>query len=185
MYTNWQHNYGAIPLPFTPLANSLLLQSHSSFTYLETLLGVIRFRPPWPQVTPKLTSPFPSLPHSLPIPNSRPPGVFPELNMRLTKTTSQFRLQGPEHLRRNFSLYWADFSSGYPPLCTVCVCLIQSCPKMLCAHWIFWLTRSNLIRINFKFVLHFPIRSIDCCIGLWKFLKFLLSGCAAVHNTRR
>ncbi len=76
MYTDWQHNYGAIPLSFTPLANPLLLQSCFSFTYLETLLGVIGSRPPWPQVTRKLTSPFPSLPHRLPIPNSQHPGAL-------------------------------------------------------------------------------------------------------------
>jgi hypothetical protein len=52
------------PCLFTPLANSLLLQSHSSFTYLENLLGVILSRPPWPQVTRELTSPFPSPLHS-------------------------------------------------------------------------------------------------------------------------
>ncbi len=88
MYTDWQHNYGAIPLSFTPLANSLLLQSHSSLTYLETLLGVIRSRPPWPQVTCKLTSPFPSPPHSLPIPNSQHLRSI----VLLTKTTSWSRL---------------------------------------------------------------------------------------------
>ncbi len=54
---------------FTPLTNSLLLTWKPSF-------GVIRSRPPWPQVTRKLTSPFSSPPQSLPIPNSRPPGVF-------------------------------------------------------------------------------------------------------------
>jgi hypothetical protein len=31
---------------------------------LETLLGVIRYRPPWSQVTRKLTSPFSTPPHS-------------------------------------------------------------------------------------------------------------------------
>jgi hypothetical protein len=54
---------------FTPLANSLLLTWKPSF-------GVMRSCPPRPQVTRKLTSLFPSPPHSLPIPNSRPPGVF-------------------------------------------------------------------------------------------------------------
>ncbi len=83
-----------LPLSFTPLTNSLLLQSHFSFTYLETLLDVIGSRPPWPQVTCKLTSPFPSPPHSkFPTPRG-----YPELNMRLTKTTSRFRLQGPEQI---------------------------------------------------------------------------------------
>ncbi len=73
---------------FTPLANSLLLQSHFSFTYLETLLGVRGSRPPWPQVTCKLTFPFPSPPHSFPIPNSQ----HPRLIVRLTKTTLWSRL---------------------------------------------------------------------------------------------
>ncbi len=56
-YTDWQHVYGAIPLFLLPLADSL-------FTYLETLLGVIESRPPWSQVTRKLTSPFSTPPHS-------------------------------------------------------------------------------------------------------------------------
>jgi hypothetical protein len=63
--------YGVNPLSFAPLTKSLLLQSHLSFTYLETLLGVIGSRPPWSQVTRKLTSPFSTPPHSLPIPNSQ------------------------------------------------------------------------------------------------------------------
>ncbi len=73
---------------FTPLANSLLLAIPFPFTYLETLLGVMRSRPPWPQVTCKLTSPFLSPPHS----EFLTPWGFPELNMRLTKTTSRIRL---------------------------------------------------------------------------------------------
>jgi hypothetical protein len=39
------------------------------FTYLETLLAVIGSRPPWSQVIRKLTSPFLTPPHSLPIPS--------------------------------------------------------------------------------------------------------------------
>ncbi len=58
------------------------------FTYLETLLGVIGSRPPWPQVTRKLTSPFSTPPHSLPIPNSQ----NPRLIVRLTTMTSWSRL---------------------------------------------------------------------------------------------
>ncbi len=45
------------------------------FTYLEPLLGVIGSRPPRSQVTRKLTSPFLTPPHSLPIPNSQYPQV--------------------------------------------------------------------------------------------------------------
>ncbi len=52
------------------------------FTYLEPLLGVIGSCPPWSQVARKLISPSP--PHSK-IPT---PWSFPELHMRLTKTTS-------------------------------------------------------------------------------------------------
>ncbi len=56
------------PLAFLlPLADSLLFP----FTYLETLLAVIGSRPPWSQVTRKLTSPFSTPPYSLPIPNSQ------------------------------------------------------------------------------------------------------------------
>jgi hypothetical protein len=99
------------PLSFTPLANSLLLQSHFSFTYLETLLGVIGSRPPWPQVTCKLTSPFPSPPHSLPIPNSQ----HPRLIVRLTKMTSWSRLLTVRN------------SSNYPALD---VLSWQSCPTV-------------------------------------------------------
>jgi hypothetical protein len=93
MHTDWQHNHGATPLFFflLPLANSSLFPLPFPFTYLETLLGVIGSRPPWSQVARKLISPFPSLPHSLPIPplfRIPDPLGFPELNMRLTKTTS-------------------------------------------------------------------------------------------------
>jgi hypothetical protein len=65
-----------------------------SFYLLGTLLAVIGSRPPWSQVTRKLISPFPSPPHSHPLPIPSPfqnPDRlgFPELNMRLTKTTSR------------------------------------------------------------------------------------------------
>jgi hypothetical protein len=62
-----------------------------SLYLLGTLLAVIGSRPPWSQVARKLISPFPSPPHSLPIPKSRTWG-FPELNAHLTKTTSQIWL---------------------------------------------------------------------------------------------
>jgi hypothetical protein len=76
MYTStgYQHNYGPNPLTFAPLTNSLLLQSHFSFTYLETLLGVIGSRPPWSQVTRKLTSPFSTLPIPSPFQIPSSPG---------------------------------------------------------------------------------------------------------------
>jgi hypothetical protein len=44
-----------------------------------------RIRPPWSQVTRKLTSPFSTHSHSLPTPNS-------QVNKRLTMTTSRIRL---------------------------------------------------------------------------------------------
>ncbi len=48
--------------PFSPLASSLLLPFHLPLTYLKPSFGVIRSRPPWPQVALKLTSPSPSPP---------------------------------------------------------------------------------------------------------------------------
>ncbi len=78
--------------PFWSLFASLLFL----FTYLETLLAVIGSHPPWSQVARKLISPFPSPPHSLPIPKSRPPGVS-WAKCALTKTTSQNWLTSPEH----------------------------------------------------------------------------------------
>ncbi len=65
----------------TPPSISLLLIWKPSF-------GVMRSRPPWPQVALKLTSPSPSPPHSLPIPNSQHPRSI----VRLTKATSRSRL---------------------------------------------------------------------------------------------
>jgi hypothetical protein len=52
------------PCFLLPLVDSFLLPLHSLYTYLETLLGVIGSRPPWSQVTRKLTSPFSTPPHS-------------------------------------------------------------------------------------------------------------------------
>jgi hypothetical protein len=75
MNINEQRNYGAIPLLSAfPLSHSFLPLSFP-FYLLGTLLAVIGSRPPWSQVARKLISPFPSPPHSLPIPKSRPPGV--------------------------------------------------------------------------------------------------------------
>ncbi len=67
----------------------------ASLYLLGTLLAVIGSRPPWSQVARKLISPFPSSPHSLPIPKSRPPGVFPT-KCAPSKTTSQNWLTSPE-----------------------------------------------------------------------------------------
>jgi hypothetical protein len=47
-----------------PLAGFSFTSLPFPFTYLETLLGVIGSRPPWSQVTRKLTSPFSIPPHS-------------------------------------------------------------------------------------------------------------------------
>jgi hypothetical protein len=52
------------PYFYFPLLIPFLLPFHSLFTYLETLFGVIGSRPPWSQVTCKLTSPFSAPPHS-------------------------------------------------------------------------------------------------------------------------
>jgi hypothetical protein len=66
--SNEQRNYGASPcfllFPFIPLLSAF------PFYLLGTLLAVIGSRPPWSQVARKLISPFPSPPHSLPIPKS-------------------------------------------------------------------------------------------------------------------
>jgi hypothetical protein len=59
-----------------------------SLYLLGTLLAVIGSRPPWSQVARKLISPFPYPPHSK-IPT---PWGFHELNVCLTKTTSQIWL---------------------------------------------------------------------------------------------
>ncbi len=88
MHIDWQHNFGAIPLPFASLFWFPFASLPFPFTYLETLLDVIGSRPPWSQVAHKLISPSPSPPHSK-IPTS---WGFPELNVRLTKTTSQIWL---------------------------------------------------------------------------------------------
>jgi hypothetical protein len=50
------------PCSLLALADSPLLPFLFPFTYLETLLAVIGSRPPWSQVTRKLTSPFSTLP---------------------------------------------------------------------------------------------------------------------------
>jgi hypothetical protein len=80
---------------FTPLASSpfqsLLLTWKPSFS-------VMRYRPPWSQVARKLTSPSSFPPHSLPIPNSRPPG-FPQTNCApLLRRHRDPGFHGPEHL---------------------------------------------------------------------------------------
>ncbi len=92
MYTDWQYNHSAIPLFLLPLLIPVAFLPFP-FTYLETLLGVIGSRPPWPQVTRKLTSPFSTPPHPHPIPNSWSPLGFPQ-QPRATRTTSRSRLPG-------------------------------------------------------------------------------------------
>ncbi len=97
------------PCFLLPLADSLFTSLSFVFTYLETLLDVIGSRPPWSHVARKLISPFPSPPHSK-IPT---PWGFPGLNMRLTKTTLQLLLQGPEHYVHLF--FYILFSAwGHP-----------------------------------------------------------------------
>ncbi len=87
-YTDWHIIMAQSPWFYFPLLISFLLPSHSLFTYLETLLCVIGSRPPWSQVTRKLTSPFSTPQYSLPIPHSQ----YPRLIVRLTTTTSWSRL---------------------------------------------------------------------------------------------
>ncbi len=59
------HNHGAIPLFYYPCRFSVYIPFYS-FTYLETLLGVIGSRPPWSQVTRELNSPSSTPPHPSP-----------------------------------------------------------------------------------------------------------------------
>ncbi len=88
MHIDRQHNHGATPLLFAFPFRFPFASLPFPFTYLETLLDVIGSCPPWSQAARKLISPFPSPPHSK-IPT---PWGFPELNMRLTKTTSRIQL---------------------------------------------------------------------------------------------
>ncbi len=64
---------------------------------------VIGSRPPWSQVARKLISPFPSPPHSSPFQNHDPLG-FSQLNVHITRTTSQNWLTSPEQLLLNSSV---------------------------------------------------------------------------------
>ncbi len=116
MHIGWQYIYGTIPLlsafPFLIPFASLLF----SFTYLETLLAVIGSRPPWFQVARKLISPFPSPPHSLPTPKSRPLG-FSWAKCALTKTTSQNWLTSPEQLQYSVSAILKGKMSSYVECC--------------------------------------------------------------------
>jgi hypothetical protein len=82
MYTGW-HILWRNPLAFFPLLIPFCSPS-IPITYLETLLGVIGSRPPWSQITRKLTSPFLTPSPSLPIPNSQ----YPRSIVRLPKMTS-------------------------------------------------------------------------------------------------
>jgi hypothetical protein len=76
------------PCSFTSSCRFPLLPFLFPFTYLETLLAVIGSRPPWSQVTRKLTSPFLN-PSTFP-PHSKFP--VPRLIVSLTTTTSWSRL---------------------------------------------------------------------------------------------
>jgi hypothetical protein len=98
MHIDRQHNYGAIPLLFASLFWFPFAPLPFPFSYLETLLDVIGSRPPWSQVARKLISPSPSPPHSK-IPT---PWGFPELNVRLTKTTSRIWLTRSRTLQLSF-----------------------------------------------------------------------------------
>jgi hypothetical protein len=99
LYTHIQIDnisYGAIPLLCSPCwflhqfpFQSLLLTWNPSFC-------VVRSRPPWPQVARKLTSPSSIPPHSLPIPNSRPPRVSPNKLCAFLRWHQDPGFHGPE-----------------------------------------------------------------------------------------
>ncbi len=77
-----------IPFCFLPI----------SFTFLETLLGVLGSRPPWSQVARKLTSPFSTPPHSPLVPNSQHPfSDFPNTPRHLGRQLDP-GFQSPEQL---------------------------------------------------------------------------------------
>jgi hypothetical protein len=84
--------YGAIPLFLLPLADSFFTFLPFPFTYLETLLGVIGSRPPWSQVTRKLTS----LPQPFPIPS---PLQIPSTQVKYAPHYNDFK--NPASLVRN------------------------------------------------------------------------------------
>ncbi len=67
MYIDWQHKLWRNPLVLLPLLIPCYFQPHSLLLTWKPSFGVMRSCPPWPQVTRKLTSPFPSPPHPLPI----------------------------------------------------------------------------------------------------------------------
>ncbi len=61
MYTNTDYKiHGAIPLLFSPLANSLLLPFLTPLYLLGNPYSCDRIRPPWSPIARKLNSPFPS-----------------------------------------------------------------------------------------------------------------------------
>jgi hypothetical protein len=70
---------GAFPLLFFPLLIPFCSPFLVPFTYLETLLAVTGSCPPRSQVACKLTSPFSTLPPSLPTPNSQYPLICASL----------------------------------------------------------------------------------------------------------
>jgi hypothetical protein len=86
MYTHMieQHIVAQSPCFYFPFASLYLL---------GTLLAVIGSRPPWSQVARKLISPFPSPPHSLPNPKSRPPWGFPSQMCALLRRHRKTGLQ--------------------------------------------------------------------------------------------
>jgi hypothetical protein len=79
------------PLFLLPLADFSFTSLPFPFTYLETLLGVIGSRPPWSQVTRKLTSPFSTPPHSkFPVPQVNCAPYYDDIMILAS--------HGPEHL---------------------------------------------------------------------------------------
>ncbi len=86
-YVHYMLSYGAISCYSpccSPSAMSPCQLLPFSLTYLESLLCVVRSRPPWTKIARILTSP----PHS----NFPTPQGFPKPTVRPTKTTSRSRL---------------------------------------------------------------------------------------------
>ena len=90
--------FAIFPCQFLPFLKSLLLTWNPSFC-------VVRSRPPWSQVGPKLTSLSPFPPHS----KFPSPQGTPSLIVRPTKTTSRSWL----HIVRNNIYHYMEGKSGY------------------------------------------------------------------------
>jgi hypothetical protein len=104
-----QCNCSAIPLLS---AFPFLIPLWSPFVspyLLGTLLAVIGSCPPRSQVARKLISPFPSPSPYTPLSKIPTPWGFPELNMHITKTTSQTWLTRSSTIRHLFYTFYVNF----------------------------------------------------------------------------